>query len=624
MSVLSDLVERNASRWWDADEDEVHKRLVQVGKDLEKAQASRVSDGWRHYRLFAGMRPDMLTAFGALGFVSADKSGPGRLPRFSFNVIQSVIETATNRVATNEIRPTAQTTGADWDLQERAELLTQFTDGIAYENDFRELAVDCAEDSMILGTGVEKSYLDRGRVVTERIFPLEILVDDEDGLYGKPRQIVHRRQVPRDVLLAQFPKKEKVIRSAPLAENNQRRKSVADVVMVWEAWHLPSGPDEKDGKWAICVENGDLDSGEWTRPTFPFRFLHWKKPKLGFWGHGIAEQLTGIQIEINRVVKFAQESLSAGGFKVFLAVGSKVVKSHLNKEIGGMVEYVGAKPDYVTPEVLSGQVMQWLLELYRKAYELVGISAMAAQAIKPAGLDSKPALRAYDDIQDSRFTRFGKRYETWHREVAEDWIELGREAHKQLTEGGDKKGFVVKTPGTDGIAEIPWKDINLQREQFVFQIFAESALPKTPAARRQTIQEYMQANLMTPEEGRRELRMPDLKSATDLDDAPRNLVLYQIGKMRKGVPQTFEDGFQDPVLAQTLVNQAYQLGRVKNLPEDRLELFRAYLSQLDALMKMKVQQQTAPGPGGPMAKPEAPPTSPMLPNVPGGAPPAAA
>jgi hypothetical protein len=96
------------------------------------------------------------------------------------------------------------------------------------------------------------------------------------------------------------------------------------------------------------------------------------------------------------------------------------------------------------PEVLSGQVMQWLLELYRKAYELVGISAMAAQAIKPAGLDSKPALRAYDDIQDSRFTRFGKRYETWHREVAEDWIELGREAHEEITKGGDKKGFVVK------------------------------------------------------------------------------------------------------------------------------------------------------------------------------------
>jgi hypothetical protein len=267
-----------------------------------------------------------------------------------------VIETATNRVATNEIRPTAQTTGADWDLQERAELLTQFTDGIAYETDFREIAVDCAEDAMILGTGVEKSFLDRGRVRHRARVP----AGDPGRRRGRAvRQAAPDRPPPagaarraaRAVRAEEGSARGRRISSAaaPLAENKERRKSVADVVTVWEAWHLPSGPGEKDGRWAICVDNGDLHDDEWTRETFPFRFLHWKKPKLGFWGHGIAEQLTGIQIEINRVVKFAQESLSAGGFKVFLAVGSKVVKSHLNKEIGGMIEYVGPSPTTSCP-----------------------------------------------------------------------------------------------------------------------------------------------------------------------------------------------------------------------------------------------------------------------------------
>jgi hypothetical protein len=131
--------------------------------------------------------------------------------------------------------------------------------------------------------------------------------------------------------------------------------------------------------------------------------------------------------------------------------------------------------------------------------------------------------------------------------------------------------------------------------------------------------------LLQPGEGRRLLRLPDLKSATDLDDAPRNVVLWQIGMMRKGTPQTFEDGIQDPVLAQKLVNQAYQLGRVKNLPEDRLQLFLTYLEQLDGFVKQKMPPAGAgpagpPGPGAPMARPEAPPVSPLLPNAPGAAP----
>ena len=619
--------------WWNAGQGEVHELLAHCAAMLRDRQKARHREDWRHARLYAGMRPDLVTAFGAMGYVAAASSGPSRLPRFSFNVIESVVETLLSRLASNEVRPVYVTDGEQWDGQERAELLTQFVDGCFYASRFRDdVAIEAATDCLVFGTGVSFTFRDRLQIKSERVFPLEILVDEEDGMHRDPRMLIRHKPVAREVLIAQVAARTDItekdrdamiraIRKAPVSKTDMLQSSMSDNVMVYEGYHLPSGIDAKDGRHVKCIEGADLWDEEWTRPNFPYEFLRWKHGLLGFWGRGIAEQLTGIQIEINRVISHVQQSLSGAAFKIFVEQASGILDSHIDRSIGAIIRYRGTAPQFYSPNVVSDQVLNWLISLYQKAYELTGVSQMAAQGNKPQGVTAGVAIRAVDDLQDGRIARFGRRYETWHIANAEQQIDLARELY------GQKEDLSVATPGSEFLRRIKWSDIDLERDQYIAQVFAESALPKTPAARKQAVQEYMQANLITPDEGRRLLRMPDLRSAQDLDDGPRNLVLEQIGQMLKGEPAS-PDPAQDFALAKKMVNQAICNAVVKKVPSERVQLMRDFVETLDATMQNALADQAAsappaPAPGGPagpaappgaqMGKPAAPPTSDLMP-----------
>lgn len=604
--------DRHRWAWWQSNDGEVWKSLHHVAGSIHDRQKAQHREDWRHARLYAGMRPDLVTSFGAMGYVAAASSGPSRLPRFSFNVIESVIETAIARLAGNEVRPIYMTDGEEWDGQERAEMLTQFVDGCFYASDFRDVAVEAATDAAIFGTGFSHTFLEDGQIKSERVFPLEILVDEEDGLHRNPRQLIRHKPFSRDVVAFRHPKSAKEIEKAPNARTNILQGSISDNIMVVEAWHLPSGPGADDGRHCMIIDGADLLDEPWEPLEFPIEALRWKNALLGFWGRGIAEQLTGIQIEINRVVAFVQQSLSGASFKIFVEQASEIIDAHLNREIGGIIKYRGTPPTMFAPKVVSDEVIQWLLNLYGKAYELTGVSQMSAQGTKPAGVTSGVAIRSVDDLQDGRFARFGKRYETWHVKNAEQQIDCARRLYSS------KKSISVATPGADFLRRIDWKDINLQRDEYIAQVFPESALPKTPAARRQTIQEYMEAKLLEPDEGRRLLRMPDLKAEQDLDDAPRNLVMKQISRMLKGRPQT-PDPAQDFALAKVIVSKAICAAEVKEAPTERIQLLREFKDNLDGLLQVAAAAAAPPpmpaGPsGGPvLAKPPPPPTSDLLP-----------
>lgn len=601
--------------WWKLPPGQRWKGAVKTSGQLLARQKAKLSDDWRHARLFAGMKPDLFSAFGALGYVSSATSGPSRLPRFTFNVIESVIETAASRVAANEVKPVYVTDGGDWDLQMRAELLTQFVNGCFESSELRLAATEAAIDCMVFGTGVVKTYEDYGQVKSERTFPLEVLVDEEEGMFRKPRQMFQTRPVSREEVLARYgdtEAKRRSIAAAPVARNESVTNSVSDMVMLTEAWHLPSGPEAHDGLWLVCLDGCDLHEAEWTETRFPFEFIRWRNGLLGFWGRGIAEQLTGIQIEINRVVAFVQGSLSAAAFKVFVEAGSKVIQSHINKMMGGIIEYQGSPPTIFAPKTLEDQVLQWLVMIYEKAFELTGVSRLAAQNMKPAGLDSGAALRAYDDIQDARFTGFGKRWEQFHVNIAEQQISLARQLYSSGTD------LTVRFASNEFLDSVPWSEINMARDQYLAQVLPESSMPKTPAGRLQYAKELAQAGAITVQQFRRIVRVPDLKAEDDLDLAPLNFIMWQVSRMKRGKAQSPQP-YQDLALARERVTKAYNDACTKNVPEARLQLFREYLDRLDAMQ----QQAMPPAPGGPgsspLGRPEAPPTSDLLPPAQPGA-----
>ena len=79
-------------------------------------------------------------------------------------------------------------------------------------------------------------------------------------------------------------------------------KTVSDLIMVVESWHLRSGKNAKDGRHMIAISSGYISDEEYTKDRFPFSFLHYSNRLLGFWSQGVAEQLMGTQMELNSIL----------------------------------------------------------------------------------------------------------------------------------------------------------------------------------------------------------------------------------------------------------------------------------------------------------------------------------
>ncbi len=75
----------------------------------------------------------------------------------------------------------------------------------------------------------------------------------------------------------------------------------------------------------------------------------------------------------------------------------------------------------------------------------------------------------------------------------------------------------------------------------------------------------------------------------------------------------------DLALAQKLVLEYISKGRMNALEDEKLDLLRTFLTQVQ-LLQMKAQPPASPAPSGPapQAVPAAPPVSDILPNLPQG------
>jgi hypothetical protein len=299
----------------------------------------------------------------------------------------------------------------------------------------------------------------------------------------------------------------------------------------------------------------------------------------------------------------------------------------LNNDIGAIVSYTGTQPQYITPPIVPPEIYAHLLTLKNAAYDQAGISQLSATSQKPAGLNSGKALREYNDIESDRFMTVGQAYENLYLDVARLMIGEAKKIFKE-----DKK-FSVMYPGKKFVETIAWKDVDLEEDQYVMQIFPVSKLPDEPAGRLQTIQEMMQAGLVSPQTGRKLLDYPDLESEESLANAEEELLHDMLEKVIDKGEYTPPEPTDNLQLAQKMVLEYIARGRKDGLEEEKLDMLRTFLTQVQVLVqKATTPPPPAPGaaPGGPpgappqpgaagvpQASPVAPPSSDLIQNVPG-------
>lgn len=522
-------------------------------------------------------------------------------------------------MAKNKPKPMFLTSGGDYRIQRKAKKLDKFVEGVFYENGAYNLGPIIFRDGCVSGDGFVHVFAKDGRVKFERVIASEIYVDWVDGFYGKPRQLHRVKNVDRQVLIDAFPNKADLIRSANSASADMTgvARNIADVVTVVESWHLKSGLEANDGLHMIALAEGELFSEKWEKTYFPFAQFSWCKRLFGFFSQGLIEQTQNIQLEINKILWVIQRSFHlAGSFKILVENGSKIVKEHLNNDIGAIVSYSGTPPQYIVPQIVASEMYGHLQTLKNSAYEQAGVSQLSAVAQKPAGLDSGKALREYNDIESDRFMTIGQAYEEFFLDLARLSVDCAKDIFEH-----DKK-LEIKVPGAKFIQTIDWKDVNLENDEYVMKMYPVSSFSKTPSARLQEVQEYAQAGYISPRTARKLMDFPDLEMIDELATAEEEYLNEILEKIIEDGEFTPPEPYDDLRLARELALQYYAQGKCNNLEEEKLDLLRQFMDQLDVLELKTAQALTPPQQNvgaQPQANPEPTPTSPLIQNVPGAA-----
>jgi len=582
--------------WWKKKDDEVFESVFGYIRHLQNEQSYRTEKNYENMRLYG---PLNLMGLLSYHYASNDLTNQ-RTNRVTFNIVQSMVDTAVSKITKNKPKAQFLTQAGNFSEQQRAKKLSKFVEGQFHCTNFYDISNRAFMESAIFGTGAVKIFQggtkENPEIKAERVFIDEIVVDDTEAYYGKPRQMHQKKYIHRDVLKEMFPQHEGAISTVrfdtSLATFGGLSPRDTDMILVIESWHLPSGPKAKDGKRCISIGNKTLLCEEYDKDYFPFVFHRWGLRPMGFFGQGIAEQLKGIQLEINKILRTIQVSMHLVSVpKIFIENSSNIVSSHLDNKIGGIIKFNGNPPIPGQLGQIPSELFDHLDRLYTRAFEIVGISQLSAQSQKPSGLDSGKALREFNDIETERFMSIGMRYQNFFLDAAKMFIDIAKDIDESMDD--EENDFSVNVKGKGFFETIRWKDINLADEKYEMQLFPVSSLSSTPAGKLQDVQELLQAGFISKEDGLKLLDFPDLEAANNLINAPSLDIDAAIENMiDKGQYETPEP-YQNLQLGINKMQQAYLHYRRENAPESRLELLRRWIEDANDLI---LKSQTPPEP----------------------------
>jgi hypothetical protein len=599
-------------QWWKAkSKKELCSQLLDTASYLKESQNFRYKQAATYARLYGNM-----SLFSFIGSNMSKMDQLNGLPadRPTFNIIQSATDTLVSRISQSRPAPVFLTDNSDYKERNLAKKLNNFILGEFYQTKAYEKGSIVLRDALVEGTGCLKVYETQDeKVGIDRVLLTELLIDPNEAIYGEPRQLYQLKLVDRAVLMEAFPKFKAEIESAERAtvdNSAQSSKSVSDLVLVVEGWRLKSGKDAKDGRHTIACSAGIIEDEEWGKDKFPFVFLHYAPRLLGFWSQGLAEQLTGTQVEINALLYQISRAIKLVGVpRVFVEAGSKVNKAAFNNEIGTIIEFSGTKPQYEVANCVPQELYAQLQRLIGYGYQQCGVSALQASSEKPAGLNSGEAIRTYDDISTDRFAALSRRYDNLFIDLAY----LVTDVAKDIAERTGKYQTVY--PAKNGTKLIDLPKVKLLQDPFVIQCFNMSSLPRDPAGRMQKITEMIQAGMITIKEGRRLLDYPDLDQVERLANASEERIFQYLDAIVEDGEYNSPDPFMDLNLATELVVQYYNLYSSAKLEEERCQMLRDFFAQIQGI-QAAAQPQPAPAAAPvPQATAQPLPQSPLVPNA---------
>lgn len=627
-----------SSQWWRAVEmgGQPHEVVSNILKHIRQRQSTR----YESYRRLAQMsgRED-LADFGiqpTLRDLFADK--------LSINEAAATLETLHAQIFKNRVVPMPQCVGADYDTQERTREFGRWLDGVFDECAIHsELVPAVGWDSLESGTGFFKisSEIDddeTARITAAHVPPWCVGVDEVEARRGKPRSIYHWELFDRGVLLDKYGKDDESYhgtskeRAAAIVACTQTgdvdsgltHDTDSDMLLVMFAWHLPSGPGADDGACFVGINNCTLELKPWNRSRFPLVKLRGGVPKGSYYGESALRQILPAQTvydKTNERIDLAHDVI--GIPRIIKTRGSNISKGKIDDVVGSILdtEDINGIKEW-TPTPIHPEVYNFRESLASAMRNRLGISSFSSHAEIPPGLAnaSGVALERFEDTENARQAMPHRNYETAMTDLAEVMIDEAEEL--------ESRGVSVQSRASDRyvVERISFADVKVDRKDFILRIPPASALPKTPAAKLQKLENLAKTGLIKPTTFNRLSEIGDSEGATDLETSDEDVILKNLNYMVKTGEYLSPESFDDLALIKSIGRRFYNYCRRKNVPPDRLELVAQYIDDAVMLIKREAEKEAAlaatnaPAPPPPNAGPpmgEPPPIDPgMMPPGP--------
>lgn len=601
-------------RWWELTPEEATETITANLDYWIVNQTWRTNSYKRYAKLYMN-----LPIFTALGTSSSlNHQNAWSSDRLSFNVCQSCVDALTSQIPTKKVQPRFVSDGGNYKLQDMAEQLQMFVDGVMEECGTFKKTRGVFRNALINGDGWIHTYHKHGRIHQDLVNAMEVWVDEVESDLAEPTQMYRATQVDRDRLIAEFPTKKDIILQAKRVElpGHVSGPHMADLVTRIEAWRLPSKPGGEDGANIVMVDGKPLtDLKVWTRDEFPIRKFTYCERPVGWYGQGLIEQIEGIQREINQLLWCVKEALRLGtGYKWWVKSGSKVVVDHISNQIGAILRSEEKPEDLIPANLIQPEVYQRIAQCIQDAYQQSGVSQMSASSEKPQDLESGEALRVFNDIGSARFMSVGQDFEDFMVGLAKDIIATMQE----LEEEEGTSDYEVTVPNEQSLQRINWKQIKISDiDDFRIVCLPASQLPQTISGKLQSIQDMAQAGLLMDQATVMDLLdFPDLKRVENQTTAERKWITKRLDAIvDEGIYQA-PDGYDNLQMAVQLGKQYLATGHNQNLPEKRVVLLQKWIDACTKLAQAQMQSQMPPPPPAPPqlpAKGQVAPVSPMLP-----------
>jgi len=541
----------------------------------------------------------------------------------TWNLTRSFVGTVVAHVGANS-DPKTQfvTSNADWQTQRKAKKLDQFVEALALQTappftSVHELRAAIFRDACLFRRGIAmvSADVEGGRVVTERGLPWEFMSDTRDARYNDPTEICRAYPMSRHALHQWFPKRRADIDGAAEATaidlelefgiQAGTTKVSHDHVQLFEIWLNAASPNSP-GRHILVLEDVTpaLIDEEYSLQYPPLAIIYWDHPIIGGNSQSLADEVAPIEDEINRsLLRMSDAARRTAINVIFKKEGSCDPSALEDTKDATVIEYTGdVPPTMAQAQAINPSMVQWI-ELQKSAgNDLCGVSEMAQTGNREPGMNSGAAVRAVGAQQTKRFSWLWKQVEAWQVR----WSTLV--IHAVRTIADEKPDFAARWPGKGFLRSIAWKDVDLQDDQYVIQIYPVGESKGKPQDRLQKAEEAFAKGVLsltayqaivygtedfeaeTREQGvQRELIEQYIDGWLDATDEQMASGDLNVERGQKLVPPPIK--YLQLVDAILQVALAYMQAELDGVPDANRKLFLDWLEMADSLLQQQEQRK---------------------------------